>query len=112
MTIIFHRDNDKLTGITYEPPTADSGINIPGTLNALADSIIAIADTADSVPDLYDTVFDNPHIRQVAASALRLSTDTRFKHLPEHTQQVIADHCAGCALDIAARVIIRLRQAS
>lgn len=84
---------------------------IPGTLNALARSIIAIADTADRVEDAYNAIFEDADIRLVAASAFGVATDDRFGELSETMQKVVIDHCAGCALDIAARIIIHYRQA-
>lgn len=80
------------------------------TLNDAAHDIVRVADST-TVPNVYDELWDDPDLFSSVATAIRLSSCSRFDRWRSEERDTAIDVAAGAALDIAARCIIQMRVA-
>ena len=72
-----------------------------------------LAMTADSgsVADIYDRIADDTEIEAMTRGAIGLASARSLDLMPPECRDAAIDLAAAVAIDIAARVILRLRQA-
>ena len=65
----------------------------------------------ENVADIYDGIFDDDDMYPMVRASLSLGGAPSLDKIPPDAREVALSFAAGAAMDIAARVIIGLRQA-
>ena len=85
----------------------DTNTTYPSTLDEVAERLVALA-TDTPVADIYDVIWDDDTIQEMAISAIGMSSCSQIKGWTWHAQCVVRDIASAAAIDIASRVLIQL----